>query len=410
MPVTAPSADLAALRTDLLNHLTNDIVPFWTRHALDPEGGINTCIADDGTLISREKWLWSQWRAVWVFSKLHRGLKPSHSVWLDAAKQIASFALKYGWDESAGSWRSLVTAEGEVIGGSDSIYVDGFAIYGLVELALATGQESYLVWARKTADRVLARLEAPHDQIPHFPYPVPAGARVHGIPMMFALVLWELGQVCDDDRYRAAAFRLQNEVFEQFYRPEYDLVVERIAADGSLYPGSPGSAVVPGHVIEDMWFQIHIARERGDTARIAEACRLIRRHLEIGWDADPAYGGGILLAVDAKGGPEIGWKFADSKLWWPQTETLYALLLAYEHTRESWCLEWYDRVHRYAFAHYPSPHGEWTQRLKRDGSAMNEVVALPVKDPFHLPRALYYCVETLDRLIATPAGKPGAAQ
>ena len=90
--------------------------------------------SDEGVLISRDKWLWSQWRAVWVFSKLHRGLKPSGTAWLDAAEHIASFALKYGWDEKAGAWQSVLSAEGAVLQGSDSIYVDGFAIYGLVDL------------------------------------------------------------------------------------------------------------------------------------------------------------------------------------------------------------------------------------------------------------------------------------
>src|ERR1019366_9547301 len=151
-------------------------------------------------------------------------------------------------------------------------------------------------------------------------------------------------------------------------------------------------------------FQIHIARDRGDSARIREACRLIRRHIVIGWDRDPQFGGGILLAVDALGGSEVGWKFPDLKLWWPHTEALYGLLLAYEESREPWCLEWYDAVHDYSFRHYPvSQWGEWRQKLKRDATEMLETVALPVKDPFHLPRALYYCVGTLDRILTAPS-------
>ena len=78
---------------------------------------------------------------------------------------------------------------------------------------------------------------------------------------------------------------------------------------------------MPGHVVEDMWFQIHIARERGDRARIEQCVRLIRRHLEIGWDSE--FGGGLLLAVDSRDGkPAEGWKFSDTKLWWPQTEAM----------------------------------------------------------------------------------------
>ena len=31
--------------------------------------------------------------------------------------------------------------------------------------------------------------------------------------------------------------------------------------------------------------------------------------------------------------------------------------------------------------------GEWRQRLDRAGQPVTELIALPVKDPFHLPRA-----------------------
>ncbi|MGH7995985.1 MAG: AGE family epimerase/isomerase [Opitutaceae bacterium] len=405
------SADLRALRRFLARHLTDDVLPFWLRHALDPEGGINTCIRDDGTVVSRDKWLWSQWRAVWVFSKLHRGFRPASPDWLEAARRIAGFALRHGWDDRAQGCRLLVGGDGEPLRGCESLYVDGFAIYGLTEYALASGLDEPLAWARRIADRAMERLREPHDRIPHFPYPIPAGARVHGLPMMFSLVLWELGRACGERRYLEAATGLQGEIFASFHRPEFDLIVERVAADGSLYAGAPGRAVVPGHVVEDLWFQIHIFRDRGESARIREACRLILRHLEIGWDSDPRFGGGILLAVDAQGGGDVAWNFHDSKLWWPHTEALYALLLAYEHTGDPACLGWYDRVHDYAFRHFPIPAwGEWRQRLKRDGTELAETVALPVKDPFHLPRALYYCVETLDRLAgaARPADPPDA--
>lgn len=133
----------------------------------------------------------------------------------------------------------------------------------------------------------------------------------------------------------------------------------------------------------------------------------MRRHLEAGWDEEH---GGIFLAIDALGGDEIGWKFPDTKIWWPHTEALYALLLSYEATGEEWCLEWHKKVHEYTYAHFPlAGTGEWTQKLDREGKPLTEVVALPVKDPFHLPRALIYCVEVLERLVAKGKAKASSA-
>ena len=376
-------------------HLLEEVVPFWMRHAVDPGGGLNTCIRDDGTVVSRDKWLWSQWRAVWVFSKLYNRFEARRE-WLELARNICEFAARFGWDEQAGGWALRLSGDGEVLDGPESIYTDGFAIYALTELAKATGEEKYEQLACRTADCVLRRIRAPHERIPTWPYPTPPGARTHGLPMIFSLVFWELGEHLGNRRYLDAAGELSDEVFRHFYRPDRDLLLERIAADSSEYPPPEGTAVVPGHVIEDMWFQIHIARGRGDRSRIGEACRIIRRHLEVGWDDEY---GGLFLAVDADGRDEVGWKFADTKLWWPHTEALYATLLAYEQAGEDWALDWHERVRQYSFAHYPvAGHGEWTQRLDRRGQAITEVVALPVKDPFHLPRALIYCIDALERM------------
>lgn len=386
---------LVELRELISEQLFDRVVPFWITYAVDPEGGINTCIADDGTLLARDKWLWSQWRAVWVFSKLCNRFERGEE-WPALAEQIADFALRHGWDEHAGGWRLCLTHDGQELRGCDSIYVDAFAIYGLVELARATGKDLFRAWACKTADHVLRRLQAPHDRIPHFPYPVPRGARVHGLPMIFSLALWELGQAVDEARFREAALAMTEDVFQNFVRPDRDLLLERIANNNREYPPPDGTTIVPGHVIECMWFQIHIARDCGNRAAISECCRLIIRHLELGWDDEH---GGILHAIDANGRAEVGWPFPDAKLWWPHVEALYACLLAYEHTNDDSFLEWYWKVHDYSFSHFPTPHGEWTQKLDRFGQPLEGTPSLPVKDPFHLPRALIYCLDVLDRLV-----------
>jgi N-acylglucosamine 2-epimerase len=392
-----PSRSLSDLHAFLRSHLLTNIIPFWMKHAIDPAGGINTCIRDDGSLVSRDKWLWSQWRAVWVFSHLYR-CHEQNPRYLEIARHIARFAAKYGWDDQVRGWVLRVSGDGEVQAGYDSVYVDGFAIYGLTELALAGGDAWALDLARKTAEAVIPRLSQRHETLPSFPYPTPPGARVHGFPMMFSLCLQELYDACKHQPYADLAAKLQDEVMRGFYRADIDMVVERIAEDWSTYPGHLGSTVVPGHAIEDMWFQMHVALSNGRRELIPQCIRLIKRHLEIGWDAEY---GGILLAIDAHGGPEIGWKFADTKLWWPHTEAMYACLLAHEHCREPWCLDWYWKVHDLSFKHYPVPeHGEWTQKLDRQFRKITDVVALPVKDPFHLPRAIMLCVESLARMTA----------
>ncbi len=191
---------------------------------------------------------------------------------------------------------------------------------------------------------------------------------------------------------------------DHFRRPQRLCLLEYLALDGTELDTPEGRVVVPGHAIESMWFQIHIFEHRGEAERICQAAECIRWHVGAAWD--PEFGG-LVLAFDSQWRGAPAWAYHDKKFWWVHTETLYALLLAYYHTRESWCLEWLDRVHEWTFAHFPIPeHGEWHMRLTREGQppeTLLSLLPLPIKDPFHTPRALMMCLDVLDRLSAEEA-------
>jgi N-acylglucosamine 2-epimerase len=376
-------------------HLFGHVMPFWERHGLDERGGLNTCVDDTGRILSTDKWLWSQWRAVWVFSRIYNRVDRDPR-WLDYARQISAFCTRTGWDDRAEGWVLTMAQNGAVLRGYESIYTDGFAVYGLAELYRATGDPAVRQLACQTADAALRKLSGPRDAIPHFPYPIPAGAKPHGIPMMWSLALAELGDALQDERYLAAAGVLSAEIFRDHYRRDRDLLFEFVRPDGQRFPGPVGNAVVPGHVIEDMWFQLRVAELTGCASPGRdELLRLALRHLDLGWDA--AQGGGLLLAVDADGQTPVGWNFADTKLWWPLTEALYVTLLGAEQTRRAVFSDWYERLWRLCLDSYVDwENGEWRQKLDRSLRPLQGVVALPVKDPFHLPRSLILQIDLLE--------------
>lgn len=391
------TGDRSPLATWLHAHLFDHVLPFWTKHAVDPYGGLCTCISDRGEILSTEKWLWSQWRAVWVFSRLYNRLDPDPE-WLRLAQHIAEFCIRYGWETSSDGWALLLSRDGKILRGYESTYVDTFAVYGLTELYLATGDDSLRALARRTADSALKKLRGPYDRIPHFPYPIPPDAKPHGIPMLWSHGLAELGAALKDERYLLAAATLADDIFRDHHRPARDTFLEFVRLDGTDFPAPKGTAVVPGHVIEDMWFQLHtsdhlraagLAASRPDE----ELFRHLLRHFELGWDrAD----GGLLLAIDADGRSPIGWGHADTKLWWPLTEALYGALLGWQRTGDPKFHDWYDRIWHVCLRHYVDwENGEWRQKLSRTFSPITEVVALPVKDPFHLPRSLIFQLELL---------------
>lgn len=389
------AGEKAPLARWLRTHLFEHILPFWEQQAFDPHGGICTCVGVKGEVLSHDKWMWSQWRAVWVYARLYNRIDREER-WLNHARHIAEFCLRHAWDSAGDGWALVVSREGKILRGNESIYSDSFAIYGLLELYLATGDDELRRVACWTADAALRKLSRPYDTIPHVPYPIPPGTKPHGIPMIWSLTLAELGKALNREDYLRAAAAFADEIFRDFYRRDRDVILEFVRQDGREYDPPQGLAINPGHAIEDMWFQVHVALILGNgAARIAEAFRLTLRHLDLGWDG--SHGGGLRLAVDANQSETVGWGFAETKLWWPHTEALYTTLLGWCQTGRREFFDWYERIWQLCLAHYVDwENGEWRQRLRRDFTPLSEFVAFPVKDPFHLPRSLILQIELLE--------------
>ena len=248
------------------------------------------------------------------------------------------------------------------------------------------------------------------------------GYLVHGEPMITLETSQELAETAEsfgleDEAYRlrANAERCCREIMELFRRPEKRAVLEMIGTDGVPKDTLLGRYINPGHTIEDMWFVMHWARRTRDDELFARAAESVRWALEKGWDEEY---GGLFLFRDRGGGPPGGEVPAElaghemvrklgsdwtSKLWWVHSEAIYALLLALEKLGESWIEEWFWRVHDYTLGTFPNPDkevGEWIQIRDRQGRPENKIVALPVKDPFHIVRALALAIPVLERLAA----------
>jgi N-acylglucosamine 2-epimerase len=77
-------------------------------------------------------------------------------------------------------------------------------------------------------------------------------------------------------------------------------------------------------------------------------------------------------------------------------------LLALTLTGEERYWRLYNQVHEYTFATFPHPDpeiGEWIQIRDREGKPESKVVALPVKDPFHIARNLILIIQLLEQAL-----------
>lgn len=372
--------------------LLDDVAPFWMRHGFDQEyGGIGNILDEAGNTIGHDKYLWSQGRALWTFSALYRRIE-QRPEWLRFADHIFRYLSTHGRDE-AGRWMYRLDKDGNVLDRDISIYVDGFVMNGMGEYFAATGNQDALRIALETYENVAQRLSTP-GSYGGAPYEIPAGMKVHGLAMMYSLFFYNLGEIAEREDIQQAGLKFADEIFTDFYVAEKDAIIELVSLDGKFVDSPAGRTCVPGHAIETLWFLISVFERSGDTHRIPECCRLIKRHLELAWDNEH---GGLMLGLDIDGKAPVYWQKHECKPWWVQVEALVATAYAYLHMGEEWCLDWHRRVQEFAFTHYPVATGEWTQWVDREGNRMASA-ALPVKDPFHLPRALIYLLDILQRV------------
>ena len=383
------ASDRAALyRSTLLER----VVPFWMRLAGESrDGAISNCVDDAGTVLSHDRYLWSQGRALWTFSALYNRIAPRPE-WLDVAHGLAGYLRRHGRDAN-GCWVYRLDERGGVAQGAESIYVDGFVMHGLAEYVAATGDSDAAALAVETWRNVRERLRKP-GSYGILPSEMPRGGKVLGVRMLFSLVFHGLGRVVGRQDIVDDGLALADELLRDFRDDEKRAFREFVRLEGGRLEAPVGSVCVPGHVIESMWFLIGMFEDDPDRrGLIPTCCDLIRRHLELAWDEEH---GGLRLAVNLDGTEPPAWQKADCKPWWVQVEALVATVYAWLHTRQEWCLSWHEKVKEYAFSRYPVPTGEWTQWLDRRGNTA-ESAALPVKDPFHLPRALMALTGLLER-------------
>ena len=371
--------------------LTDEVIPYWLKYSKDETGAVNNCLSEDGRVLSKDRYIWSQGRALWTFSAMYNRIEKNEE-YLNFAKGLFNYLLKIR-RENGKVWNYLYSCDGEVKEGPISIYVDGFVLCGMTEYYLATGDAGAKEIALEIYEDTLKRLKISHE-IKVAPYVIPRGMKTHGVNMIFSFFYYSLGKALGREDICNEGIKLAREVLDKFYVKEKCAVLEFINEDGTFSDTPEGRTCVPGHVIECMWFLINIFEDIGDKDSVLKCCELIRTHIELGMDKEK---GGLFLAMDIDGKEPVFWGKPTYKPWWVQLETLVATAYAYKHTGDKWFMDIHKKINEFAFGHYPNGYGDWINWLDKDGNVA-ESAALPVKDPFHLPRALMYLTKVFDEL------------
>ncbi|HEY3685916.1 MAG TPA: AGE family epimerase/isomerase [Streptosporangiaceae bacterium] len=394
-------------------HLEELVFPFWLRHGVDETyGGFFTCFDNRGReRVSTDKFTWSQGRFVWLLARAAR-LAARGLLDLDAAALIrhAERGARFLTDHAIrpdGTCAFLLDRNGAPKGPDDrSVYADCFAAMGLAELARYTGDPARLPVVDAIIDRATADVR--DGSAPTPPYPVPPGYTAFGTRMI--LLNARLDQV------RAYASSAPNT--EPAARARAALAASRAdmlsfrETDGRFTEmrttGDPGTLLArhrtPGHALEGLWMALEAGDLLGDHTADADLLTSVDALCRQGWDTEH---GGLLRYTDADGpsaptGTPTGAPYEDlvratwsTKLWWVHSEACYTTRLAAHRYGDRAAAAWFDRVWDYTLATFPGGDDgeEWIQIRDRAGRPRDEVVALPVKDPYHISRNLMQLVE-----------------
>lgn len=372
--------------------LLGDIIPFWERHSLDTKHhGYFTCLDRKGNVYDTDKFTWLQGRQAWMFSLLYNQVEAKSS-WLEIAKSGIEFLTQYAMD-AQGNFYFSTTRDGKPLVQPYNIFSDCFATMAFAQYAKATGDNTYSDLARSTYHNILKKQQHPkgiyEKRTSH------RALKGFALPMILSNLVLELEQVLEVQEIETTLDHCVKEITNDFLDPQTSLIHENVHMDGSPSDTFEGRLINPGHGIEAMWFLIDIGARSQNKSLIQLATDTILSTLEYAWDQKY---GGIFYFMDSKGHPPLQLEW-DQKLWWVHLETLVALTKAMEHIKDDRLEAWYSKVHTYSWDHFADPeHGEWFGYLNRQGSPVLELKGGKWKGCFHVPRAMYQCWKTFEKI------------
>ncbi|MDD2765801.1 MAG: AGE family epimerase/isomerase, partial [Opitutaceae bacterium] len=139
---------LAELRRRAEMELTEDILPFWVRHAFDPTTGrLAGVVTNDLRRFDdapRHAVICA--RMLWTFAAAAR--RDPRPEWLETGRRTLALLTGPFWDARQGGVFWSLDAAGRALADRKQVYAQAFAIYGLAEWYAATGDAAALARAR----------------------------------------------------------------------------------------------------------------------------------------------------------------------------------------------------------------------------------------------------------------------
>ena len=245
------------------NELMNSVVPFWEKNCVDKEyGGYFTSLDRDGSVYDTTKYMWMQWRIVYMFAELYlAGYQKEEYVKI--ARDGFDFLSKYGRDEN-GMYYFALNREGVPAMAPYSLFSDCFAAMGGAKLYKITGEQKHADIAIEAMNNYLTRAKSGNAALqwnkslagktPYYSL---------GQYMMMANLGLIMNECLGSSEFDSAMDTAVDMVLNRFYSDEFGLVFENMPVNSSKpdLESSIGRQMNPGHVLEAMWFLLNYLQD-----------------------------------------------------------------------------------------------------------------------------------------------------
>jgi mannobiose 2-epimerase len=370
------------LRDEIVQDLTENILPFWAEHSPDPSGGFYGTLLFDGTpKPDAEKGGILNARLVWTFSAAYRILEDENYKML--ADRAQRYFIDHFVDKEYGGTFLTVKADGSPLAMQKMTYQNAFAIYGLSEHFRATGNKESL---RTAIDIYKKLVEYAYDPV--------NGGFIEAFTREWQMINQGSPKTMNNNLHVLEALTnlyrvwkdpgLQNQLREQI-----DVMSNKVLDQNTWHERlyltmdwqNQRDIDSYGHDIEFSWLLVEAAEVLGDETVLEDARRIAVNVAAVQLDQGTDSKGAMMYE---KSGDHLN----DNLEWWPQAESVIGFLNAWQISYDRKFLDAAVRTWEWIKIYMiDREYGEWHRNVHPDGTPVKgRVKADQWRCPYHNSR------------------------
>lgn len=325
------------------NQAVNNIIPYWTKHAMDKKNGAFFTNLDRNWNVSEDKVKYPSMISRHVFGYSVAYLLTGDEAYLKTASETAKFLIDKGWDKTYGGWYDALDEKGNPVEYTKDAFVQIYAITGLAMYYFVTHDSTALSYIEKSNaimetkfwdsksggyQKMLQQNLEVKDSTKDFASEV---APVSGYLIYLYLATRE-------SKYLEQMERVMNTVVDKMRDTSTGWILEYFNKDWKLLAGINTNAmgISIGHNIETAWMLLRLYTLDNNKSRLETAKSLSEKIVKYGYNDKTGSWYNILNNNDASA-------VDNSSVWWIQAYGNMFFLYLNQVTKEEKYLDSYCR-------------------------------------------------------------------